>query len=127
MGIVGTVKRAAWLSLAAALLFIIPQMVTDHTPLTLTAALWVMLLAYGIHQPCGHVGQASAFPLNAGAASALGGFAFAAAAFLSGSWLGYMFKPDSSAVLSLSVGSLSAASGIIALSLVQRHGKPPAC
>lgn len=126
LGIIGSVRRASWITLAAAALFIVPQLASAHTPATLTAGLWLMLLAYGVHQPCGHVGQASPFPLNAGAASALGGFSFAAAAFLSGTWLGFMMKPGSSAVLALSIGVLAAASGVIALTLVQRHGKPPA-
>jgi DHA1 family bicyclomycin/chloramphenicol resistance-like MFS transporter len=126
LGITGSVRRASWMSLGAAALFIVPQLANAHNAATLTAGLWLMLLAYGVHQPCGHVGQASHFPLNAGAASALGGFLFAAAAFLSGTWLGFMLKPGSSAVLALSVGVLSAASGLIALTLVQKHGKPPA-
>ena len=124
LGITGSVRRAAWISLTASAFFIFPQMANAHTPVTLSIALWLMLLGYGIHQPCGHVGLASPFPLNAGAASALGGFAFAVAAFLSGSWFGFMYLPGSSAVLSMSIGVLSLASGIIALTLVPWYGKP---
>jgi DHA1 family bicyclomycin/chloramphenicol resistance-like MFS transporter len=121
-GITGSVRRAGLLSLLAAALFIVPQLAAEHTFVTLTAALWLSLLAYGIHQPCGHVGMATPFPLQAGAASALGGFLFAAAAFLCGTWMGFMFKSGSAAVLSLTTGLLVAATGMVALTLVQRHG-----
>ncbi|MDR3453037.1 MAG: MFS transporter [Rhodoferax sp.] len=121
-GITASVRRAGLLSLLAAALFIVPQLAGAHTQFTLTAALWLNLLAYGIHQPCGHVGMATPFPLQAGAASALGGFIFAAAAFLCGTWMGVMFKSGSAAVLSLTTGTLVAATGLVALTLVQRHG-----
>lgn len=121
-GITASVRRAGLLSIAAAALFIVPQLVAVHTPLTLTAGLWLSLLAYGIHQPCGHVGMATPFPLAAGAASALGGFVFAVAAFLCGTWMGVMFHGGSSAVLALTTGVLVAATGLVALTLVQRHG-----
>lgn len=124
-GITASVRRAGWLSLAAAALFIVPQLAAVHNAVTLTAALWLSLLAYGIHQPCGHVGMTTPFPLQAGAASALGGFIFAAAAFLCGTWMGVMFKSGSAAVLSLTTGVLVAATGLVALTLVQRHGRPP--
>ncbi len=125
-GIVGTVRRSGGLSLLAAACFIVPQLALTHTAVTLTAALWLNLLAYGIAQPCGHVGIASSFPAKAGAASALGGFMLAAAAFLCGTWLGVMFKTDSAAVLSLTVGALVACCGLISVTLVQRHGHPGA-
>ena len=123
-GIVVSVRRAGFLSLAAAVLLIAPQLANAHTPVTLAAGLWLMLLAYGIHQPCGHVGMATPFPLQAGAASALGGFIFAAAAFLCGTWMGVMYRSGSAAVLSLTTGVLVASTGLIALTLVQRHGRP---
>lgn len=122
-GIVTSVRRAGFLSLLAALLLVVPQLAGAHTAGTLTAGLWLMLLAYGIHQPCGHVGMATPFPLQAGAASALGGFIFAGAAFLCGGWMGLMYRSGSAAVLSLTTGVLAAAAGTIALTLVQRHGR----
>jgi DHA1 family bicyclomycin/chloramphenicol resistance-like MFS transporter len=123
-GIVTSVRRAGYLSLLAAAVFIVPQLANAHTAATLTIGLWLSLLAYGIHQPCGHVGMATPFPLQAGAASALGGFIFAAAAFLCGIWMGVMFRSGSAAVLSLTTGALVAAAGVIALTLVQWHGTP---
>jgi DHA1 family bicyclomycin/chloramphenicol resistance-like MFS transporter len=122
-GIVATLRRAGWVSLAAALIFVVPQLMQSHTAATLTAGLWLMMLAYGIYQPCGHVGMATPFPLQAGSASALGGFTFAVAAFLSGSWVGFMFKSGSATVLALTTGVLSAASGLICLTLLQRYGQ----
>jgi DHA1 family bicyclomycin/chloramphenicol resistance-like MFS transporter len=123
-GIVTSVRRAGFLSLVAALVLIAPQLANAHTPLTLTAGLWLMLLAYGIHQPCGHVGMATPFPLQAGAASALGGFIFAASAFVCGTWMGLMYRSGSAAVLSLTTGVMVLATAFIALTLVQRHGNP---
>lgn len=123
-GIVGTVQRAGWVALAAAAAFILPELAHAHTAATLGGALWLMLLAYGIYQPCGHVGMATPFPAQAGAASALGGFAFAVAAFANGSWLGAMFQAGSSTVLALTTGVLSACSGITCITLLQRYGQP---
>lgn len=121
-GIVRCVRRSGGLSLLAAAVFIVPQLLQAHTAQSLTLGLWLTLLAYGIAQPCGHVGIASAFPARAGAASALGGFMLAAAAFLCGTWMGVMFDSGSAAVLSLTTGILVACSGLAALTLVQRHG-----
>lgn len=123
-GIVTSVRRAGYLSLVAAALLIVPELAGTHSAATLTAGLWLMLLAYGIHQPCGHVGMATPFPLQAGAASALGGFIFAAAAFACGTWMGVMYRGGSAAVLALTTGTLVAGTGLIALTLVQRHGQP---
>jgi MFS transporter, DHA1 family, multidrug resistance protein len=123
-GIVGTVRRAGWLALAAAAAFVVPELARAHTATTLTGALWLMLLAYGIYQPCGHVGMATPFPLQAGAASALGGFIFAVVAFASATWIGLMFQSGSTTVLALTTGVLSACSGLTCVTLLQRHGQP---
>lgn len=123
IGILHSVRRAGVLSLFGAAVFIVPQLFFVHTTWTLAASLWISLLAYGVHQPCGHVGIAASFPERAGAASALGGFVLAAAGFLCGTWLGFMFKADSAAVLSLTTGVLVGAAGLFALTLVQRHGQ----
>jgi len=122
VGILPAVRRAGLLSLASAVVFIAPQLLAQHTAATLAVALWVSLLAYGVHQPCGHVGIAASFPERAGAASALGGFMLAAAAFACGTWLGFMFTGGSAALLSLTTGVLVGAAGLVALTLVQRHG-----
>jgi DHA1 family bicyclomycin/chloramphenicol resistance-like MFS transporter len=123
-GIVSTVWCAGWLALAAAAAFLLPELAHAHNAATLTGALWLMLLAYGIYQPCGHVGMATPFPLQAGAASALGGFIFAVAAFASGTWMGLMFQNGSTTVLALTTGVLSACSGLTCVTLLQRHGQP---
>jgi DHA1 family bicyclomycin/chloramphenicol resistance-like MFS transporter len=123
-GILGTVRRAGWVALAAAAAFLGPELVQAHSAFTLAGALWLMLLAYGIYQPCGHVGMATPFPQQAGAASALGGFIFAVAAFASGTALGFMFKSGSTTALSLTTGLLSACSGLTCITLLQRHGQP---
>lgn len=124
IGILHSVRRAGVLSLIGAAFFIVPQLFGTHTAWTLALAVWISLLAYGVHQPCGHVGIAASFPDRAGAASALGGFVLAVAGFLCGTWLGFMFKSGSAAVLSLTTGVLVGAVGLFALTLVQRHGQP---
>lgn len=123
-GIVGTVSRAGWISLVASAVFLVPEMLHAHSATTLVVGLWLMLLAYGIYQPCGHVGMATPFPKQAGAASALGGFVFAVAAFLSGTWMGVMFTSGSTAVLALTTGTLAALAGVTCITLLQRYGQP---
>lgn len=123
-GIVTTVGWAGRLTLVGAAAFIGLELATSHTAATLTGSLWLMLLAYGIYQPCGHVGMATPFPQQAGAASALGGFVFAVAAFLSGAWMGWMFESGSTRVLALTTGVLSALAGLTCLTFLQRHGQP---
>lgn len=121
-GVVGTVHRGGWIALAAAVAFLAPELAGAHDAASLAGAVWLLLLAYGVYQPCGHVGMAMPFPAQAGAASALGGFTFAVAAFACGTWLGAMFEPDSSTVLALTTGVLSGCSGITCLTLLQRYG-----
>jgi DHA1 family bicyclomycin/chloramphenicol resistance-like MFS transporter len=123
-GILGTVRRAGWLALAAAAAFLGPELAQAHNAFTLTGALWLMLLAYGIFQPCGHVGMATPFPQQAGAASALGGFIFAVSAFVAGTSLGFLFQSGSTTALAFTTGLLSACSGLTCITLLQRHGQP---
>ncbi|MEO8296374.1 MAG: multidrug effflux MFS transporter [Burkholderiales bacterium] len=123
-GIQGAVRRGGWMTLTGAIAMLGLQLLHAHTPLTLTAALWLHLVAYGVTQPCGQVGLAAPFPHHAGAASALGGFAFAAAAFLAASWLGSVFDGQVGSV-AWTTGCLMAVSGLIALTAVRRHGTVP--
>ena len=41
-GIVGTVRRAGWLSVASSAAFLVPELVQAHTVVSLTAALWLV-------------------------------------------------------------------------------------
>lgn len=123
-GILATVRRAGWLTLAASAVFLLPEAARAHSASTLVAGLWLMLLGYGIYQPCGHVGMATPFPRQAGAASALGGFIFAAAAFASGTWMGLMFEGGSTSVLAWTTGFFAALSGLTCVTLLQRYGQP---
>lgn len=123
-GILFAVRRAGYLSLAAALVFLVPELLHAHCVATLTAGVWLLLLSYGIYQPCGHVGMATPFALQAGAASALGGFVFAVSAFACGTWMGMMFRSGSTTVLALTTGVLACCSGITCVTLLQRYGQP---
>jgi len=87
-GMVGTVRRGGWFTLAAALIALLIVV------LDLRAA-WAVLLAYGLfafghghHQPCAQAGVVAPFPRSAGAASALAGLLLALVAFGIGRWLG---------------------------------------
>lgn len=119
IGIRPAVRRAGWMPLIAAAMFIVPQVFGMHTSMTLALALWVHLFGYGILQPCAQVGLVSPFRQQAGAAAALGGFAFAAAAFASTALLGVTFTGDASSI-AWTTGVLMAVCGLISQTLVQR-------
>jgi DHA1 family bicyclomycin/chloramphenicol resistance-like MFS transporter len=120
-GVQASVRRAGWITLLAALVFLCPLMVHGHTTWTLTAGLWLHLFGYGILQPCGQVGLAAPFPRRAGSASALGGFAFALAAFLSSTWVG-VISDGTALPVALTTGVLVAGCALVALIVVQRYG-----
>lgn len=121
IGVQASVRRAGWVTLLAAMVFLVPLPFHGHTPWTLTAGLWLHLLAYGVHQPCGQVGLAAPFPRHAGSAAALGGFAFALAAFLSSTWVGAI-SDGTAGPVALTTGMLVAACAFVALKGVQRYG-----
>ena len=93
-GLTGTIKLAGYCSLAGglALLLVSVAQVTLHwraTPWSLLPGMWLYAFAHGIHQPCGQTGVVSAFPTQAGAASALSGFILSTTAFAVGALLSW--------------------------------------
>lgn len=122
-GVLGAVRRAGFLTLAAALILIVPQLLHSQRPATMIAALWLHLFSYGVHQPCGQVGLAAPFPRHAGTATALGGSLFATAAFATSSLLGIVHDGSPGPVSWVS-GVCMLACGLIALTWVHGRGEP---
>lgn len=134
-GLVGTVRKAGAVSIAAGLWLsgLSAWQFGQATPVpfwSLLPGIWLYSFAHGIHQPCGQTGVVAAFPHQAGAASALSGFVLAAVAFgvgvmLSGwsalpGWAGTIYPMT----LNLALGA--AITARVALHRVQRDGLAPA-
>jgi MFS transporter, DHA1 family, multidrug resistance protein len=124
-GLLGTVRRGAFFTLAGAigmaLCALAPQVAS--LPLVLGSQ-WLYTFGHGIHQPCGQTGAVGPFPQMAGVASALAGCTLALTAFAVGMWLGQAMdgtlRPMASGVAFW--GCVTAA---VAWTQVQRHGAPP--
>ncbi|MDP3139580.1 MAG: multidrug effflux MFS transporter [Burkholderiaceae bacterium] len=123
MGLRGAARRAGLFTLASCLMFLLPALAGVHNAWTLTAALWLHLFAYGIHQPCGQAGLPGPFPEHAGAASALAGCLLACAAFASTAWIGVSFDGTARSLAFIGAG-LTGLCAVLALTLVQRFGEP---
>lgn len=130
-GLTGTVRTAGWCSLAGGLsmvaLSIVQVMGHMAVPAwSLLPGMWLYALAHGIHQPCGQTGVVSAFPTQAGAASALSGFVLSLIAFLIGALLSWWTSLPTWAgtiyPMTLGVGLGGALTAWVALGRVQRDG-----
>jgi DHA1 family bicyclomycin/chloramphenicol resistance-like MFS transporter len=119
LGLAGSVRRAAAVSVAAGVLVVAGAAAGWLSAWAILLPQWLFCFAHGIHQPCGQAGAVGPFPRAAGAAAALAGFAMALVAFVIGLFLGAVLK---SAVLpfALCVGFWSLATAATALTLVQR-------
>jgi len=123
-GVRGTVARGTVFTGLSVALFVLPALYGGHGFWTLSCALWLHLLGYGVQQPCAQVGMAAPFPHEAGAASALGGCLLALGAAFSSIWLGSAFD-GSARSIALITGALVASCAVVALTLVQRYGSAP--
>jgi len=113
------VQRAAWCTLAAGLLSVLPVLVGSHGVWSVLAAQALFAFAHGVHQPCGQAGAVGPFAHAAGAASALAGFLLAVVAFAVGAWLGQVL--DAGLLpYALGLGFWSLATALVALTLVRR-------
>lgn len=132
-GLIGTVSLAGRFSLAGGLYMAavsLYSMLFDMPAAwALLPGMWLYAFAHGIHQPCGQTGVVSAFPQQAGAASALSGFVLASVAFLVGLVLSLLtglpalthsIHPMN---LGMTLGGMSTA--WVAFTLVRQHGLPP--
>ena len=83
---------------------------------------FVVMLAHGIHQPCGQSGAIGPFPQAAGTASALNGFAMMLVAFCIGTWLG-THMDGTTHPLTYGVAAWSVVIALVAWTVVQRQGR----
>lgn len=120
-GVRGSVARASFLSLAGGSAMGLLALAGVHSVAAIVAPLTLIMLAHGVHQPCGQTGAVGPFPQAAGAASALNGFLMMLAAFGIGGWLGARMDGT---VLPLALGMWfwSACIALIAWTLVRRYG-----
>ncbi len=88
-GMVATVRRGGWFTLAAGLSAALIAVLGQPSPAALLLAYCLFAFGHGHHQPCGQAGVVAPFPRNAGAASALAGLLLALVAFGIGRWLGW--------------------------------------
>ena len=122
-GVRGSIARAAGLTLAGGTAMGVLALAGVHAPWAIVAPLTLVMLAHGVHQPCGQTGAVGPFPQAAGAASAINGFVMMLAAFGIGAWLGTRMDGT---VLPLALGMWfwSVCLALIAWTLVRRHGDP---
>ncbi|MBI5926183.1 MAG: multidrug effflux MFS transporter [Aquabacterium sp.] len=130
-GLVGTVRMAGWCSLAGGIALVLVSaaqwMWNWHVPAwSLLPGMWLYAFAHGIHQPCGQTGVVSAFPTQAGAASALSGFVLSSIAFLIGALMSWWTSLPAWAgtihPMTLGMGIGGAMTAWVALGRVQRDG-----
>jgi DHA1 family bicyclomycin/chloramphenicol resistance-like MFS transporter len=122
-GLAGAVKRGAFFTFAGGVSMAALALGGVHNPWAIALPQLLYAFGHGIHQPCGQAAVTGPFPGNAGAASALSGFALAGAAFLIGGWLGWSMN-GTVFPLTLTLGAMSVLTAIVAWTLVQRHGEP---
>jgi MFS transporter, DHA1 family, multidrug resistance protein len=130
-GLTGTIRIGGWCSLAGglALVAVSAAQVAGGGAVpawSLLPGMWLYAFAHGIHQPCGQTGVVSAFPGQAGAASALSGFVLSAIAFAIGSLLAWWSALPAWAgtihPMTLGMGLGGALTAWVALGRVQRDG-----
>jgi DHA1 family bicyclomycin/chloramphenicol resistance-like MFS transporter len=120
-GVRGSVARASLLSLAGGSATGLLALAGVHSVAAIVAPLTLIMLAHGVHQPCGQSGAVGPFPQAAGAASALNGFLMMLAAFGIGGWLGARMDGT---VLPLALGMWfwSVCIALVAWTLVRKYG-----
>jgi len=119
-GIAGAVARGAGFTLAGGLSIAALALFGLQSLWALLIPQCLFAFGHGIHQPCGQAGAVGPFPHNAGAASALAGFALSMLAVLIGLWLG---RALDGTVLPYALGLAfwSVAISVVAWTLVQRR------
>ncbi|WP_225784936.1 Bcr/CflA family efflux MFS transporter [Xenophilus sp. Marseille-Q4582] len=125
-GIRGTVARAGALSLVGGALMGALALAGVQTVWAIVAPLTLVMLAHGVHQPCGQTGAIGPFPQAAGAASALNGFMQMVVAFGVGAWLGVALEDRSTKPLALGIAFWGGVLALLAWTVVRRHAGGPA-
>lgn len=122
-GAQGAVLRAGFFTLGTGVAIAVLAWQRIESPGLMMAATCVYMFAHGFHTPCGQTGTVAAFPRNAGAAAALGGFVLALVAFGVGRWLGVALDGSPWPFAWTLVG-FALLTTLVAWTLVQRHGLP---
>ncbi|RZL65547.1 MAG: Bcr/CflA family efflux MFS transporter [Variovorax sp.] len=87
-GVRRSIARGAVLTLAGGTAMGLLALAGVQTVAAIVGPLTLLMVAHGVHQPCGQTGAVGPFPQAAGAASALNGFLMMLVAFGIGGWLG---------------------------------------
>ncbi|NJS35290.1 MAG: multidrug effflux MFS transporter [Brachymonas sp.] len=121
-GVQRMIWLGGWITLAACLMYIAVLLLAPSSVLLLAVCQFVFMVGHGFHQPAGQSGSAAAFPMAAGAASAMAGFLMMLAAFATGAVLGQTMDGS---VRPMVLGVVFWGSTIlfVAWVLVQRYGK----
>ncbi|CAN7355649.1 multidrug effflux MFS transporter [Variovorax sp. LjRoot84] len=121
-GVRGSVARASLLTLTGGSAMGLLALAGVHSVAAIVAPLTLIMLAHGVHQPCGQTGAVGPFPQAAGAASALNGFLMMLAAFGIGGWLG-AHMDGTVMPLALGMWFWSVCIALIAWTLVRKYGE----
>jgi DHA1 family bicyclomycin/chloramphenicol resistance-like MFS transporter len=122
-GVRGSVARGAVLTLAGGTAMGAFALAGVQSVATIVGPLTLVMLAHGVHQPCGQTGAVGPFPQAAGAASALNGFVMMLAAFGIGGWLG-THMDGTVRPLALGMWFWSVCIAVLAWTVVRKHGEP---
>ena len=87
-GVRRSVARGAVLTLTGGTAMGVLALAGVQSVAAIVGPLSLLMVAHGVHQPCGQTGAVGPFPQAAGAASALNGFLMMLVAFGIGGWLG---------------------------------------
>lgn len=126
IGLRRTVAVGASLSLLGGLLLAALHWAGIATTWAIVLPIYLVMMAHGIHQPCGQSGAVSPFPAMAGTAAAFSGFLMTASAFFVGQWAGRQLAAqgvDAAQVLSQGVLFWSLLINAVAWLLVPRFGE----
>ena len=118
-GLVGAVQRGSLLTLAGGGAMAVLALAAGPSLWALLVPQWLYMVGHGVLQPVGQAAVVGPFPRQAGAASALSGFAQAAVAFLIGLALGRLLG-HSAVPMAAGVGLAAGVTGAVALWLAPR-------
>jgi MFS transporter, DHA1 family, multidrug resistance protein len=121
-GLVGTVHRGAFFTLAGGLGMAACSFMTVPALPAVVLAQSLFAFGHGMHQPCGQAGAVGPFPQMAGVAAALAGCVLAFVAFGVGLWLGSALD-GTLRPLGIGLAMASCATAVVAWTLVRWHGE----
>ncbi len=123
LGVRRSVAIAGGLSLTGGTAMGLLALAGVHAAWAILVPLSLLMLAHGIHNPCGQSGSVGPFPKTAGAASALNGFLSMLAAFGTGQWLGTHMDGTANPLV-YGMWFWSALLALTAWTMVARYGRP---